>query len=118
MTDETDLSSRTGLPDNLKAGIEALSGISMDNVKVHYNSPQPAQLNALAYAQGSNIHVAPGQEQHAPHEAWNVVQQVTGRVTPTMQMGQEEQGEPEEPEGLSGEELGELGGLGEEEPEI
>lgn len=76
----------TGLPDNLKSGIESLSGMSMDNVKVHYNSSQPAQLNALAYAQGTDIHVAPGQEQHLPHEAWHVVQQAQGRVKPTMQM--------------------------------
>jgi len=76
----------TGLPDNLKSGIESLSGMSMDNVKVHYNSSQPAQLNALAYAQGSDIHVGPGQEKHLPHEAWHVVQQAQGRVQPTKQM--------------------------------
>jgi len=79
-------SNNTGLPDNLKSGIESLSGMSMDHVNVHYNSSQPAQLNALAYAQGSDIHVAPGQEQHLPHEAWHVVQQAQGRVQPTMQM--------------------------------
>lgn len=78
----------TGLPDQLKSGIESLSGMSMDHVKVHYNSSQPAQLNAHAYAQGSEIHVAPGQEQHLPHEAWHVVQQAQGRVKPTMQMKQ------------------------------
>lgn len=76
----------TGLPDNLKAGVENLSGMSMDHVKVHYNSAQPAQLNALAYAQGADIHVASGQEQHLPHEAWHVVQQAQGRVKPTRQM--------------------------------
>ena len=76
----------TGLPDNLKSGIENLSGISMDHVKVHYNSAKPAQLQAHAYAQGSDIHVAPGQEQHLPHEAWHVVQQAQGRVKPTLQM--------------------------------
>ena len=38
----------TGLPDNLKAGVESLSGMSLDNVKVHYNSSEPAQLNAHA----------------------------------------------------------------------
>jgi hypothetical protein len=76
----------TGLSDNLKSGIESLSGMSMDNVKVHYNSSQPAQLNALAYAQGTDIHLASGQEQHLPHEAWHVVQQAQGRVKPTMQM--------------------------------
>jgi hypothetical protein len=76
----------TGLPDQLKSGIESLSGLSMDHVRVHYNSAQPAQLNALAYAQGSDIHIAPGQEQHLPHEAWHVVQQAQGRVAPTAQM--------------------------------
>ena len=76
----------TGMPDNLKSGIESLSGYSMDDVKVHYNSDRPAQLNAHAYAQGTDIHVAPGQEQHLPHEAWHVVQQKQGRVQPTMQM--------------------------------
>jgi hypothetical protein len=76
----------TGLPDGLKAGVESLSGMSMDHVKVHYNSSRPAQLNALAYAQGSDIHLGPGQERHLPHEAWHVVQQAQGRVKPTMQM--------------------------------
>jgi hypothetical protein len=76
----------TGLPDNLKSGIESLSGMSMDNVKVHYNSGKPAQLNALAYAQGSDIHVAPGQERYLPHEAWHVAQQAQGRVRPTIQV--------------------------------
>lgn len=77
---------KTGMPNQLKAGIENLSRFSMDDVKVHYNSSQPAQLNALAYAQGTDIHIGPGQERHLPHEAWHVVQQKQGRVKPTMQM--------------------------------
>ena len=77
---------KTGLPDNLKAGIESLSGVALDNVRVHYNSSRPAQLQALAYTQGTDIHVAPGQERHLPHEAWHVVQQAQGRVKPTMQL--------------------------------
>jgi hypothetical protein len=76
----------TGLPDRLKSGIEALSGMSLDRVKVQYNSDRPAQLQAHAYAQGNEIHLAPGQEKHLPHEAWHVVQQAQGRVRPTMQM--------------------------------
>jgi Domain of unknown function (DUF4157) len=83
--EEAPSANRTGLPDNVKAGVESLSGVSLDNVKVHYNSGKPAQLNALAYAQGTDIHVAPGQEQHVPHEAWHVVQQHQGRVQPTTQ---------------------------------
>ncbi|MBW1298396.1 DUF4157 domain-containing protein [Aquimarina litoralis] len=77
---------KTGLPDNLKSGIENLSGYSMDDVKVHYNSSKPAQLQAHAYAQGTDIHLAPGQEKHLPHEAWHVVQQKQGRVKPTRQL--------------------------------
>ena len=76
----------SGLPDNLKNGVESLSGLSMDDVKVHYNSDKPAQLNAHAYAQGTDIHLASGQEKHLPHEAWHVVQQKQGRVRPTMMM--------------------------------
>jgi hypothetical protein len=76
----------TGLPDNLKSGVENLSGLSLNDVNVHYNSEKPAQLNAHAYAQGTDIHVASGQEKHLPHEAWHVVQQKQGRVQPTKQM--------------------------------
>jgi hypothetical protein len=77
---------KVGLPDNLKAGIENLSGMAMDDVTVQYNSPRPAKLQAAAYTQGSDIHVAPGQEKHLPHEAWHVVQQRQGRVRPTEQI--------------------------------
>ena len=76
----------TGLPDRLKTGVEHLSGLSMDDVTVHYNSSKPAQLQALAYAQGTDIHVGPGQHRHLPHEAWHVVQQKQGRVTANRQM--------------------------------
>jgi hypothetical protein len=77
---------RTGLPGTLKAGIENLSGLSMDDVRVHYNSDKPKQLKAYAYAQGTDIHIGPGQEKYLPHEAWHVAQQKQGRVKPTVQM--------------------------------
>lgn len=76
----------TGLPNNVKSGIENLSGFSMDDVKVHYNSLEPAQMQAHAFAQGTDIHLAPGQEKHLPHEAWHVVQQKQGRVKADTQM--------------------------------
>ena len=75
-----------GLPDNLKSGMESLSGMSLDEVKVHRNSDKPAQLQAHAYAQGTEIHLASGQEKHLPHEAWHVVQQKEGRIKPTLQI--------------------------------
>jgi len=76
----------TGLPDNLKNGLENVSGFDMNDVKVHYNSSKPAQLQAFAYAQGNDIHVGPGQEKHLPHEAWHLVQQRQGRVALTAQL--------------------------------
>jgi hypothetical protein len=83
---QTAKANQTGLPHQLKSGIENLSGYAMDDVKVHYNSDKPAQLKAHAYAQGTDIHLASGQEKHLPHEAWHVVQQKQGRVKPTLQM--------------------------------
>ncbi len=75
-----------GLPASLKAGVEALSGFSLDSVRVHFNSSRPAQIKALAYTQGLDIHVGPGQERHLPHEAWHVVQQAQGRVSAERQL--------------------------------
>lgn len=77
----------TGLPNHLKTGVENLSGLDLSDVNVHYNSSKPAQVNALAYTQGSDIYVGSGQEKHLPHEAWHVVQQRQGRVAPTKKIG-------------------------------
>lgn len=77
------------LPFQLKKNMESMSGFSLNDVNVHYNSYEPAQLKAHAFARGSNIHIAPGQEQQLPHEAWHVVQQKQGRVHPTSQLKSE-----------------------------
>ena len=87
--DEISGSNNTGLPAKLKAGIESLSGLSMDDVTVHYNSNKPAQMQAHAFAQGTEIHLAAGQEKHLPHEAWHVVQQKQGRVKTLVQVNGE-----------------------------
>jgi hypothetical protein len=80
------IENNTGLPDQVKSGVENHSGYSLDDVNVHYNSAKPAQLNAHAFAQGKAIHIGPCQEQLLPHEAWHVVQQKQGRVRPTKQL--------------------------------
>ena len=77
---------KTGLPENIKSGVEQLSGYSLDDVKVHFNSSKPAQLKAHAYAEGNQIHVANGQEKHLAHEAWHVVQQKQNRVSPNSEI--------------------------------
>jgi len=66
--------------------MESISGLSLNDVKVHRNSDKPAQLQAHAYAQGTDIHLGPGQEKHLPHELGHVVQQKQGRVKPTVQL--------------------------------
>lgn len=58
----------------------------MDNVHVHFNSDRPAALQSRAYAQGTDIHLAPGQEWALPHEAWHVTQQMAGHVEPTTEI--------------------------------
>ncbi|HEX7686706.1 MAG TPA: DUF4157 domain-containing protein [Burkholderiaceae bacterium] len=68
------------LPSPLRTRIESLSGMDMSAVRVHYNSPRPAQLGAQAHAQGTDIHLAPGQGHRLAHEAWHIVQQRQGRV--------------------------------------
>lgn len=79
----------TSLPGDLRNGMELLSGMSLGDVRVHYDSPQPSRIQALAYTQGDDIYIGPGQEQHLPHEAWHVVQQRQGRVPiPDVSSGQ------------------------------
>lgn len=65
----------TGIPTQMKLDFERRSGLSFDDVRVHYNSDKPAQLQALAYTQGTQVYVGPGQERHLPHELGHVVQQ-------------------------------------------
>ncbi len=72
---------QTGLPNNLKSGIENVTGHDMSDVRVNYNSPAPAALNAQAYTQGNDIALAPAPSNELlGHELTHVVQQRQGRV--------------------------------------
>jgi hypothetical protein len=71
----------TGIPDDTKSRFEEMTGLSFDDVRVHYNSDKPVRLQALAYTQGNQVHIGPGQERHLEHELGHVVQQKEGRVT-------------------------------------
>lgn len=74
---------KTGIPDRMKEKYESLSGLDFEDVRVHYNSPKPAAIQALAYTQGNQVFVGPGQEKHLGHELGHVVQQKLGLVRPT-----------------------------------
>ena len=76
----------TGLPSAVSDGVESLSGVPMDGVRVHYNSQRPAGIGALAYTQGSEIWMGAGHEDHIAHEAWHVAQQARGQVRATGQV--------------------------------
>lgn len=77
----------TGVPDPLLQKMEHLSGIDLSAVRVYYNSQKPAQIGALAYAEGTNIFIGPEQEEHLEHELWHVVQQLLGRAKVTDEVG-------------------------------
>lgn len=77
----------TGIPAQMKHSFESRSGLSFDDVRVHYQSSRPAKIHALAYTQGSDVYIGPGQEQYLQHELGHVVQQKQGRVFPTRMRG-------------------------------
>lgn len=70
----------TGIPSAMQERFEASSGLSFDDVRIHYNSPRPAKLGALAYTQGTQVYIGPGQERHLKHELGHVLQQKRGLV--------------------------------------
>ncbi|MCM1119692.1 MAG: DUF4157 domain-containing protein [bacterium] len=70
----------TGIPTQLKRRLEESTSLKLDDVKVHYRSERPATLDALAYTQGTQVYLGPGQERHLPHELGHVVQQKLGMV--------------------------------------
>ena len=73
----------TGIPTQMKLDFERRSGLSFDDVRVHYNSDKPRKIGALAYTQIPQVHIGPGQERHLQHELGHVVQQKQGIVRPT-----------------------------------
>ena len=74
----------TGIPTSMKNHYEAASGLSFDDVRVHYNSEKPGKMQALAYTQGNHVYIGPGQERHLQHELGHVIQQKQGIVRPNV----------------------------------
>ena len=85
--------SNTGMPVEVQAKMEKSFGTDFSNVKVHPNSSKASDIGAQAYAQGSDIHMAPGKydpnsqsgQELLGHELTHVVQQREGRVKATTQ---------------------------------
>jgi hypothetical protein len=78
------------LESSVRPDLESAFGASFDNVSVHADSPLPAEVGAIAFTHGSDIHFAPGQYRpdtsaglHTlSHELAHVVQQ--GGASPTV----------------------------------
>lgn len=84
---ETDCKTKRGnVPETLRRQAEQKSGISLQDVVVHYNSPEPSRFQAFGYALGEDIYLAPGREKALSHELWHVVQQKQGRVRPAQKL--------------------------------
>lgn len=81
--------SGAALPEPVLQKMESAFDTSFGDVRVHQGG-NAAQLGALAYAQGNDLHFAPGQydpgseagQRLIGHELTHVVQQRQGRVTP------------------------------------
>ncbi len=77
----------TGIPAGTQRRFEEQYGVSFADVRVHYNSPMPARLGALAFARGTQVYLGPGQERHLNHELGHVIQQKRGLVPATVRVG-------------------------------
>lgn len=84
----------TGMPDDVKGGMEQAMGADFSDVRIHANSSKAPEVNALAYTQGNDIHFAPGQfkpdtnsgQELLGHELAHVEQQKQGRVQATTEV--------------------------------
>ena len=78
---------------NVQARMESAFGEDFSNVGIHTNSSRASGMRAKAFAQGDDVHFAPGQynpesregQALLGHELTHVVQQRRGRVHPTTQ---------------------------------
>ena len=67
----------TGIPDNLKAAVEYMSGYSLDHLRVHYNSDKPEMLGMSTYTENEHVYVATGAEDFLARELWRVTEQLS-----------------------------------------
>ncbi|MGK0365575.1 MAG: hypothetical protein ACI85O_002641 [Saprospiraceae bacterium] len=82
-----------GMPNDVLGKMENSFQSDFSNVNFHTSSQSATDVGALAYAQGNDVHFAPGQfkpntqsgQELIGHELAHVVQQRQGRVQPTAQ---------------------------------
>jgi hypothetical protein len=85
----------SGIPESVQTKMEQALNTNLAGVTVHPNSAKATEVGALAYTQGTDIHVAPGHyspntssgQRLLGHELTHVAQQMAGRVQPTGEVG-------------------------------
>lgn len=90
-------SSSTHMPEEVQTKMESSFDTDFSSVNIHKNSSSATDVGALAYAQGNDVHFAPGQynpnsqegQELLGHELTHVVQQRQGRVQGTQNKGGE-----------------------------
>lgn len=65
----------TGIPFQMQRHFEGISGFSLADVQVSYNSNRSAQLNVLAHTQRNRAYIAPKQERCLSYELGYIVPQ-------------------------------------------
>ncbi|MFN8393493.1 MAG: TIGR02594 family protein [Bacteroidia bacterium] len=84
-----------GLSPELNSQMSSAMGHDFSNVNIHANSSKASDVGALAYAQGNDVHFAPGQfkpdtqsgQELIGHELAHVAQQREGRVQANNSVG-------------------------------
>ena len=80
---------QTKMPEQVQAKMEQSFGTDFSSVNIHKDSSSATQMGAQAYAQGNDVHFAPGKynpntqggQELLGHELTHVVQQRQGRVS-------------------------------------
>jgi hypothetical protein len=75
---QENMSNLTEIPDTPKKNFENASGLSFDDVRIHYNSDKPAQLQANAYTQSNVIQFG---RDNPPSELTNTIITKIGNVS-------------------------------------
>lgn len=87
-------STKTRLPEKVQMKMESAFSADFNDVNIHTHSEKAKGLGAKAFAQGNDVHFAPGKynpesqsgQELLGHELTHVVQQRQGRVSPSTQM--------------------------------
>ncbi len=75
---------KTGIPDDLKTNTENVLKVSLNKIKVHYNSKEPEKVDAHSLTKGNHVYIGPGREEDLPHELIHAGKHQEEGVQPTM----------------------------------